>query len=394
MPRQDPFRDTQTRRDYVKYGGTVVGGGLLAGCTGRAADEGGSADDESAEDDESTGDDSYTVSMEPAGTVTFEDVPERYVTYKEAWAEMAIALGRADDLVGTDLAYGGQSELNDLFYSELDGVEFPTDDVTDLRGGGEEIDKEVFYEIDADVHLIDPNLPSVYFDWDNEDTDEVAENVAPFFGSFIRRERDDSWGEEYEFYGLYESFERVSRLFREEERYEAFAEVHDEMLAEIESRLPPEDERPSIGLVNGGSDPSEGTFYVMDPTAAGYEMKHYRDLGIRDAFADAETGENGETDYETLVEYDPDQLFVHWGVTYSDEEFAEAYVEPMENDSVGSELTAVREGRVFKGGTAEQGPITNLFQTELVARDQYPDEFGDEELFDRQRVAEIVAGDL
>lgn len=27
-------RETVTRRDYVKYGGALVGGGLLAGCTG------------------------------------------------------------------------------------------------------------------------------------------------------------------------------------------------------------------------------------------------------------------------------------------------------------------------------------------------------------------------
>lgn len=44
---------------------------------------------------------------------------------------------------------------------------------------------------------------------------------------------------------------------------------------------------------------------------------------------------------------------------------------------------------------AEQGPITNLFQTELLARQQYPEAFPtDEQLFDRQRVRDIIAGDV
>jgi iron complex transport system substrate-binding protein len=29
-------REAPTRRDYVKYGGAIVGGGLLAGCAGQS----------------------------------------------------------------------------------------------------------------------------------------------------------------------------------------------------------------------------------------------------------------------------------------------------------------------------------------------------------------------
>lgn len=264
----------------------------------------------------------------------------------------------------------------------------------DLRGGGESIDKEVFYEMDADVHLMDPNLPRIYFEWDESDIAEIEENVAPFFGSFIRRERDEEWGESYEFYTLYEAFEIVAQVFDRQERYEAFSELHDEMLAEIDSRLPPAEERPAIGLLNGGSAPEAGEFYVMDIADEGYEMKQYRDLGIENAFEGVETGENGQTDYETLLEYDPDQLFVHWGITETEEDFYETYVRPMEESSAGSQLTAVRNDAVYPAGTAEQGPITNLFRTEMLARDQYPEEFGETELFDRERVAEIVNGEV
>jgi hypothetical protein len=64
----------------------------------------------------------------------------------------------------------------------------------------------------------------------------------------------------------------------------------------------------------------------------------------------------------------------------------------------------VKNDRFYPGGTAFQGPIFNLFQIEIAAKQIYPDEFGefngvgetpeDERLFDRQRVADIVNGDF
>jgi hypothetical protein len=72
-----------TRRDYVKYSGTIAVGGFLAGCTG----DGGSdlepestpEDGETETSDEPTETErSYSISMEPVGDVTFESVPEEF----------------------------------------------------------------------------------------------------------------------------------------------------------------------------------------------------------------------------------------------------------------------------------------------------------------------------
>ena len=61
---------------------------------------------------------------------------------------------------------------------------------------------------------------------------------------------------------------------------------------------------------------------------------------------------------------------------------------------------------MLPGPTAEQRPLVNAFQTELTARLFYPEAFGeldldaplvvpeDEQLFDRQRVADIIDGDI
>jgi len=397
-------RASATRRRFIETGlGTAVAG-VLAGCTGSSGGDGsssggdggngstgGNGDGSSANATSGSGGNSYSVTMAPMGRVEFESVPERWACYKEGYGEMGIALGMGDGLAGIDRPSEGLAVLKELYYDELPGFSLDTGLMTNIRADGENIDKEIFYEVNADLHLMDPNLPIAYFDWQEKDVEEISQNVAPFFGNFIRRERDAEWGEPYKSYTLYEAFEKVAKVFKREERYESFAALHEEFRQEVSSRLPAEKERPAIGLLNGGSDPSKGEFYVMDPTAKGYEMKHYRDVGVRDTFAGVKTGENGLTDYETVLEADPEQLFIHWGVLESDEEFREQYVEPMKQDSVGQQLTAVQNDRVFKGGTGEQGPITALFQTEQLAQQQYPDAFpADEQLFDRQRVADII----
>jgi len=81
----------------------------------------------------------------------------------------------------------------------------------------------------------------------------------------------------------------------------------------------------------------------------------------------------------------------------------------MRNHPVGSQLSAVQNDRVFAGGTHEQGPVMNLFNTEMLAKQFYPETFGEfrfttqeafgglsetEPLFDRQRVADIITGDF
>jgi hypothetical protein len=82
--------------------------------------------------------------------------------------------------------------------------------------------------------------------------------------------------------------------------------------------------------------------------------------------------------------------------------------ETLASHPVGQELTAVQNDRVHAQGMRYQGPIMNLFQIEMTAKQLYPDIFGewpayedgnhypevpeDEQLFDRDRVASIITG--
>ncbi len=142
--------DAPTRREYVKYGSAVVTGGLLAGCT----ESGGSGSPSSATEteNETNAPGSYSVTMKPVGTVEFEEVPERWFAYTGDYADMGVALGRADGLS----AIGVRARFGSHLYEELPGVSVEKAELTELYQEG--TGKELFYELDADVHVIDPNF--------------------------------------------------------------------------------------------------------------------------------------------------------------------------------------------------------------------------------------------
>ncbi|ESP89741.1 hypothetical protein [Candidatus Halobonum tyrrellensis] len=168
--------ETPTRRDYVKYGGAVVGGGLLAGCTGDS--DGGSTPDSTATETQAsaetpTEDTSYSVTMEPMGTVEFGEPPETWLAFLSTYGDMGIALGQAGGLRGL----WDPETMPTAFYDALPGVNVSFDDVTPIAEGGE-FDKEILYELDCDVHLIDPNwLGILANDWSEDDAEEVADII-------------------------------------------------------------------------------------------------------------------------------------------------------------------------------------------------------------------------
>lgn len=75
-------------------------------------------------------------------------------------------------------------------------------------------------------------------------------------------------------------------------------------------------------------------------------------------------------------------------------EFQNTVVAFMKNHPIASDLTAVKQGKVFQGGPLYQGPTTNLVLTERGANQLYPDAFEGVTLFDRQHVADIINGNL
>jgi iron complex transport system substrate-binding protein len=334
---------------------------------------------------------SYTVEMEPVGDVEFDSVPETWESYFPGYADMGVALGQAGGLS----AVGFKSRYHTDYYDELDGVAVDKNEVTQLYDEG--IDKELYYELANDVHLTDPQwlLNNSFFGLEESDVAELTENVAPFIGNTIFR-WTDSW-HTYPYYTMYEAFEKVAQVFRQQERYAAFASLHDAFLGRVRESLPPESERPAGLLCFAASDEPE-TFSPYRLADTGTNKKHFHDLGVSDALAGTgieglSTDDRGQIDYETMLEVDPETLFVRGHEGKSREEFLDTVVAFMRDHGVASELQAIKNDAVYRGGPIYQGPIQNLFITERFATLLYPEAYTREELFDREAVASIVRGE-
>ncbi|WP_128476940.1 ABC transporter substrate-binding protein [Halorussus pelagicus] len=403
-----------TRRGLLKGAGAASTGALLAGCMGNGANEETTTDETEqsettteSETDETTTEETqngYAVSMSPAGTVEFDAVPENVFAVFPQYADMVTALGHGDALNSVYVPEMTGTTLNHYAH-HLDGVSFEWDGLDDPLSNS--FSKEQLYALDSDVHLADPAWATTQDNWDGADVEEIGSQVAPWFGNFYSgtRAQPPEGYDDYEYYDLWTLFGKVADVFRERERYEALAEVHTNLVSTIRDQLPPKEERPSAVRVTLAADGQ--SFYTYHLNKPGYWLADTRPLGANDAFADEDWQSLwGTVDYETMLEADPDVILHLWGLTPS---YSMADTRSkLENHSSGSQLKAVENDRVHAAGMRYQGPIMNLFQLEMGAKQLYPDVFGEwpryedgdpypeipenEWLFDRNRVADIVAG--
>lgn len=396
-----------TRRDYVKYGGAALTGGVLAGCTGGDSDEGpktatNTTDATTATESQTTS--TYEATLAPARTIELAAPPESVMVYNLLYADMAVAYGYGDAVNSLGFSTEVAGAL-DAFYARLDGVSFDASDLVQLNSGsgGLTVDEELFYELDSDLHLLDPALVVSFDGWDVADVNDIRDDVAPFFGNNYSRRNTQPpkpYRDAYEYYTLWEIAERVGTVFRADDRYAALTAVHDDLLDTIQSGLPPEDDRPTVGSVLYMGE----TFYPAKINTAGFATAHTRPMAAPDAFAEGDVSYESAYDFETMLEIDPDVILHRYGYSYYD---VAAIREEIANHPVGGQLSAIRNDRFYAGGNPLQGPLMNLFQLEMTAKQLYPDAFGawpgydggpypeipaDEQLFDRKRVAAIVTG--
>lgn len=177
-------------------------------------------------------------------------------------------------------------------------------------------------------------------------------------------------------------------------------ELHEQMLRTIGKRLPPVDQRPTALLVHPVGK-SGTSFYPFRIDDGGVSTKQWRDLGLSGALAETDVShysyfDDGTLGPEALLEIDPEAVLVrnHGGASESESEFRNEVVAPLKDHSVTSKIQAVQNDAVYNAGYLDQGPIINFYHTELAAKDIYPDAFEDATLFDRERIAQIVSGNV
>jgi ABC-type Fe3+-hydroxamate transport system substrate-binding protein len=314
---------------------------------------------------------------------------------------MAFALGRGDTITAMHAPkyYDG---LWNQFVERLPDVSL---DWTGLYSSWEPT-KEKLYDLDSDIHLADPAWITKQSNWDQSDIEEIGEEISPWFGNSLsdrHAEPAQAYADDYEYYTLWEQFELVAEVFQEQARYNELAAVHQNLLTTIEENLPADSERPSAVML-ASADLNE--IYAYTLSNPGFLTSHTRPFGARDAF-DGAVESNSVVDFETLLEADPDVILFLGGFEPNTD--LSKRREAFKSDPIASEITAVQDEKMYPQGARYQGPILNLFQLEMTAKQLYPDVFGewpayesgpypeipeDEQLFDRQRVANAINGDL
>ena len=363
---------TPTRRQFLAGSAALAAAGAAAGCTTTAPQASG-------------GGETYTVSMAPVGEVEFDGVPETWVANNGSWADMGVALG-----LEPPKAVWLANRYHTHYYDDVDGVSVDGSDVASLyQNGG--VSFERFLQLDADVHVMDPNfLRNRFSGWTDEDVADLESRVGPLFGNCSYAQHYP-WHEDYRYYTLMECFEKLAQVFQRTDRYEAFEGVHDDFQSNLAPVVPGPGERPSAAVLWGvGTEPTTFYPYVV---GGGTGFKHLRDLGVRDALAESGVedfhGTRAAIDVETLLDVDPEVLLLRGYESLSEQEFQDTVVGFLEDHETASRVAAVENGEVYRAGGLYQGPITNLVLTERLAGDLYG---FDGELFDRERVADIVAG--
>ncbi|PSQ24590.1 Fe3+-hydroxamate ABC transporter substrate-binding protein, partial [Halobacteriales archaeon QS_9_67_17] len=94
---------------------------------------------------------------------------------------------------------------------------------------------------------------------------------------------------------------------------------------------------------------------------------------------------------ETMLEVDPDSILLRGHETKGRGEFEDTVLAFMKDHDTASQLTAVRNDMVFRGGPIYSGPLHHLFLVERYATAYFPETF-EGELFDRDELAGIVTG--
>jgi iron complex transport system substrate-binding protein len=389
--------EVPTRRETIKGGSTILGGGLLAGCTSENTDPTPAGSTETTTSSPSTTErpTSYDVTIEPAGSHTFDEAPETYASIPGAWMDIAMGFGIQPKAVAAF------DRLPLKYYDALPGVEFDAEAVRTLGESAEsQYDKEVFYDVDADVHLMDPRMLKKYSGWKDEDLEEIESNVGPILGSLIRFPFD---GRD-PYYTLYEAFEKAAQLFQRQAQYEAWVDLKESFYADIESRLPVSgDEAPTVAAFNFGFDPESGKFFAANIDAVRNDTRSFRMLGVDNAFEGEEYVPFKPIGYEKLLEVDPDYIGTIGYLSYIDDAQFQETIETAQNHETLSQLSAVENGNFVRTGGQYMGPIIDLFSAEALAKQLYPDEYGawpgsiqdvpeEEQLFDRQRVSDIING--
>ena len=276
-------------------------------------------------------------------------------------------------------------------------------------------DKELFYFINADIHHIDPISLSLSKGWSYSDIEEISKNIGPFFAnSYSIENKKPPHLKDYSFYTLDELNIKFGQVYKKEDVAIKLNQFTEKLIQTIKDKLSRNSTKKSIAIVylckNG--------IVPFDSTSNGYGLSQYKVFECIDAFKEhniqtyAYEGNFGTLlDKESLLLANPDVIIINEGIYINSKykffskrtrmllnEF-----EKFKSDSLLKDIPAFKNDAIILGGIYDQGPITRIYQLEMLAKQLYPEIFGefhidhiyseDEQLFSRDELRKILSND-
>ena len=294
------------------------------------------------------------------------------------------------------------------------------------HGGGFSFDRELLFSLKKKhnpkqlIMHIDPYQIKGKKGWDDETIKNVTKMIGPFFANRYSRENVFNKNEPYEFYTIFELSKRVGEVYKKKEKIEKLEQLANKMIKNIQSKLPPKEKKPKVALIIYG----KGKCTLFDLNSDGFGQAQYKAVGAVDAFenltyssyigseifeglkkSNNKRAVSVSLDLEGLIKVNPDVIIIQFGI-YSLENPKHHTVATMKeinklkNDNLGLKINAVKNNRIYPGGTPLQGPLMYIFQIEMAAKQIYPEIFGkwnpehkyskEEQLFDREELKAIL----
>ena len=360
---------------------------------------------------------SYYAELSPCGRVYFRETPNAIITIDDNYNDMLIAMNEEKNIK----ASGFRSNMYTGFYKSI-GI-IPSIDKQKIRwlgGNGSFLsDAEGLFYLKAEsgedsqmILHVDPYQIMGKGVWNERLIESVKTQVGPFFANRYSRDGIPPV-ENYEIYSLYELSKRVADAYKRRGVIEKLEEITNRMTEEIQVKLPPENKRPKVALVTLSN--GKWTLYSLDST--GFGQAQYKAVGAVDAFKGLNftryNGKNpGQTDrsslsldLEGLLSVNPDVIILNFGVygIENEDHFTAVAMKELlklKDDPIGKNINAIKNGRIYPGGTPLQGPLNHIFQIEMAAKQIYPEIFGkwkedadypvNEQLFDRNELKKVL----
>lgn len=248
--------------------------------------------------------------------------------------------------------------------------------------------------------------------WGESDIEEISKNIGPFFANrYSVENKKPKHLKNYKFYTLNEINEKFGEVYKKKNVAIEINKFTEDLILSIKNKLPKNSKQKRIAIVYL----CKKGIVPFDSTSNGYGYEQYKIFNCVDAFKDAgiktyayEGSLGTMLDKETLLLANPDVIIINEGI-YIDEkykffsrrtnillkEFKKFKSDPMLKD-----IPAFKNDNIFLGGIYDQGPITRIYQIEMLAKQLYPEIFGifninhkykeDEQLFSRDKLRDII----